>query len=307
MEIPAPIKELYRHWDMHTLPRNEPKSPAAVFDDLTLFYEISDFISERINIWQRRTNGHTPPYTEDTILAKYRFCNIFREFDRQTIDFHTLLNPMRADFELWLMNMFLCRMIARQETIANVGLLSFNAQENQEWYKRLIASPRPRYGNAYVFPVSTIQKSKFPTRELFLAKYLPSIIPDIAHEIMTWRNTCVHDGVHAILSRFGFHLHFLWTEALIDVAYQFPTYIDLFGQFPIGPGSAPTFRRINPAHEPSLLAQELAQISIHTNLTVEGKPLALSAENWEGIGCEFRKYTNLRSGFGRKRLYSSAP
>jgi hypothetical protein len=39
-------------------------------------------------------------------------------------------------------------------------------------------------------------------------------------------------------------------------------------------------------------------------LTYNHKPVYLSAENWEGIGCEFRKYTNLKNGTGRKKLYS---
>lgn len=38
-------------------------------------------------------------------------------------------------------------------------------------------------------------------------------------------------------------------------------------------------------------------------LTYKGSNVFLSAENWEGIGCEFRKYTNLINGNGRKRIY----
>jgi hypothetical protein len=33
-------------------------------------------------IWERRQRNEKPPYTEDYILTKYRFCNIYRELER---------------------------------------------------------------------------------------------------------------------------------------------------------------------------------------------------------------------------------
>ncbi len=291
MEIPDNIKNLYRHWDLHAAPRETKSFPIS---DHILW-----FINERNKIWQKKVTGEKPPYTDDPILSTYRFCNIFREFDRQTIEFHTLLNPLRDDFPLWLLNMFYCRMVARTETVKFTGPLSFD----QNIYERLIASPRPRYGTPYVFPVSVIQKSATPTREKFIAEYLPSVMQEMAAEISSWKSKNVHDGVEKILPLFKYNLKFLWTEVLIDVAYQFPEYIDLFGRFPIGPGSLPTMKRIHATMDPTLIVTELAQLSFDTGITVNGKPLRLSAENWEGIGCEYRKYTNLKAGSGRKRIY----
>ncbi len=56
--------------------------------------------------------------------------------------------------------------------------------------------------------------------------------------------------------------------------------------------------------DPSILVAELAMIPLDTGLTVNGEKLFLSAENWEEVGCEFRKYTNLKQGKGSKRIYS---
>lgn len=292
MEVPDNIKKLYRHWDIHTASRATKSFPIS---DHILW-----FINERNKIWQKKVSGEQPPYTDDSIISIYRFCNIFREFDRQTIEFHTLLNPLREDFPLWLLNMFYCRMIARTETIRSVGLLSFD----QNIYERLVNSPRPRFGTPYVFPISAIQKSATPTREKFIAEYLPSIMGEIAAEMRTWKSKNVYDGVENILPLFKYNLRFLWTEVLIDVAYQFPQYVDLFGRFPIGPGSLPTMKKIDEKMDPTILVTELAQLPFDTGITVDGKPLHLSAENWEGIGCEYRKYTNLKAGVGRKRIYA---
>lgn len=265
--------------------------------------EVCNFAHERIEIWKKKASGSSAPYTSDPILLKYRFCNVFREFDRQTIEIHTILNPLRDDFALWLLNMFYCRMVARPETVEHVGLLSFDPIQNRDLYDRLMMSSRPRYGTPYVFPVSTIMKSATPNRERFICEYLPSIMESIVCEIESWESMNVVDGVKKILSMFGFNLEFLWTEVLIDVAYQFPDRIDLFDRFPIGPGSMPTMKMVDAKSEPVDVAVRLTSIPFDAGITIDGASLRLSAENWEGIGCEFRKYTNLKNGTGRRRLY----
>lgn len=298
MELPAELKKIYRHWKYHVSTKNRPEPEGEIPP------EISWFVNERLTIWKRKTRLERPPFTADPTLQKYRFCNTFRELDRQTIEFHSLLEPIRNDFPLWLLNMFYCRMIARPETVRAVGLLSFDGKERALFYERLMNLPRPRYGTPYVFPISAIQKSATPTRELFLAEGLPARLPALAAEIGTWHRRSVFDGVNRLLPLFGFHLSFLWTEVLIDVAYQFPEHVDLFGRFPVGPGARPTFQKLNRSgRDHSLFVEQLAAAKIPTDLTFEGQPLVLSAENWEGIGCEFRKYDNLRHGHGRKRLY----
>lgn len=147
-------------------------------------------------------------------------------------------------------------------------------------------------------------RSATPTRELFLTRHLPSVMGKIADTIRSWDHASVYDGVREILPLFGFNHSFLWTEVLIDTAYRYPEHVDLYGAFPIGPGSSPTMKRIKSELEPHELAKRLSLLALPTGVTYEGIPLQLSSENWEGIGCEFRKYTNLRNGGGRKRLFT---
>jgi hypothetical protein len=297
MELPQGIKTLYKHWPLHTT------SPKSQRQKEIVPQEILSFVKERVNIWERKIAGNPPPLTSDPILAKYRFCNILRELDKQTIYFHTLLNPLRSNPPLWILNMFYCRMIARPETIASTGLLSFDKKANKKVYELLINHARPKFGTPYVFPVSVIQKSPTPTRELFLTKHLPIAAEPIATEIQSWYKKSVYDGLQKILPIFGYNLKFLWTEVLIDAAYQFPEKINLFDRFPIGPGALPTFKKLDPIKDPSLLAQSLGMSNTTVDITYEGSPIKLSAENWEGIACEYRKYSNLKKGKGRKRIY----
>lgn len=306
MELPHHIRHLYRHWEKHAGASAQGAAIAdlrSVIADDALRAGIEAFVRERLVIWEKKIAGQPAPYTGDPILSAYRFCNVFRELDRQTIEFHEMLNPLRGDFSLWLLNMFYCRMVARPETVRAVGLLSFDAAENEALTARLATLARPRYGTPYVFPVSAIMGGPTPTRELFIGRHLPKVMRVVAAEIEQWKDMPVSDGIERVLPLFGYNLRFLWTEVLIDTAYQFPERIDLFGRFPVGPGALPTMRRIDRDADPSLLAARLAEARFDTGLAVDGVPLRLSAENWEGIGCEFRKYTNLGHGRGRKRLY----
>ncbi|HEX8591601.1 MAG TPA: nucleotide kinase domain-containing protein [Candidatus Paceibacterota bacterium] len=302
MELPSNLKRLYRHWPLQVC-REEGAPLETVIHQKDLREHISWFVRERLSIWEKKTAERAPPYTKDKVLANYRFCNVFREFDRQTIAFHTLLNPLRDDFPCWLLNMFYCRMVARPETVEVAGLLSFDEVENVRVYERLMTVPRPRYGTPYVFPVSVILKSTTPTRELFLTRRLSALMPAVSRLIQEWKGKPVYEGIEEILPLFGFNLRFLWTEVLIDVAYQFPDRVDLFKRFPVGPGALPTFGKIDSGKDPSELAALLGATNFSTRLTYDQKPLCLSAENWEGIGCEYRKYTNLLIGKGRRRVY----
>jgi hypothetical protein len=255
-------------------------------------------------MWERKVRNESGPSSLDTILAERRFCNVYRELDRQTIEFHTLLSPLRSDMSLWLLNMFYCRVVARPDTIRHTGLLSFDRKHNAKVRRKLLNAPHPRYGVPYVFPISVIQRSAWPTREDFVSKYLPAVMPTVAAEIASWNKMNVYDGVSKVLNVFPFPFYFHWTEVLIDAAYQYPDFLDLFGRFPVGPGALSTVQRIAPRNDPSYVVERLTGIPLDTGLTYNGALIPLSAENWEGICCEFRKYTNLQSGGGRKRRYT---
>ncbi len=307
MEIPDDIKKIYKHWKYHTKNKTKTKKSKSknnLFSDPALEKHIKWFIKERINIWKNKINNKKIPYTKDLVFQKYRFCNIFREFDKQTLEFHRILNPHRKDFSIWLLNMFYFRMVANIDTINKLGLLDFDLKNNKTFYKNIINLPSPKFGVPYVFPISVLLRSKYPTRELFISHFLPKIMVKVAEEIKGFKSISVCEAMAQIIPIFGYNLNFLWNEVLIDVAYQYPNYIDLYKDFPVGPGSIPTLKKINDNIDPEKLVSLLSDLDIKTDLFFEGKELKLSAENWEGIGCEYRKYTNLKNGSGRKRLFS---
>jgi len=173
MELPNYIKSLYNHWDKHTKIRSRTEKIPI---NQLVFDQMVSFTNERLSIYKKKTKGLTLPYTQDPILSQYRFCNIYRELDRQTIEFHTLLKPLESNFSLWLLNMLFCRSVCKPETIKKVGLLSFDENNNKRVYENLFKLPSPKYGNAYVFPISLIQKN---VRKLMLDLYLITFLKSI--------------------------------------------------------------------------------------------------------------------------------
>lgn len=300
MELPSELKDLYKHWDLHT--QFVPQS-AELSVNQEVLSEIEVFVAERMRIWEKKTSGQPQPFTNDQVLAKYRFCNIYRELDRQTIEIHQLLQPLQSDFPVWLLNILFCRLICNIETVKKVGLLSLDGDNNLEVFHNLKSLRSPKYGTAYVFPISAIMRSLYPTREEFFCLYLPTIAEKIAAIINTFDRISVVGALELILPPFKFNLRFHWTEVLIDVAYQFPERINLFKEFPIGPGSLPTMKSLS-STDPVQTCADLTSLG-QGYLTYQDKKIYLSAENWEGIGCEFRKYTNLLLGTGRRRKYTA--
>lgn len=302
-EIPTALVKLYAHWDKHA----NYKIDITTNDfDQQIYSEIIEFVNERMEIFAQKDSRKPPPWSRDPIFMQYRFCNIYRELDRQTIFFHKLLKPYKNDLAYWLLNMMFCRYICDPKTITKVGLIGFDRSRNQTVYEKLNQLASPKYGVAYIFPISSIQKTQFDTREKFFCFYLPAVASQIAGEIEMFKDISVIDALDRLIPIFKFNHRFHLTEVLIDLAYQYPAKIDLFKGFPIGPGSIPTMKRL----DSSMVPEDVVIDLVHSKpkdlsyLTLKGNQIPLSAENWEGIGCEFRKYSNLREGRGRKRKYS---
>ena len=213
----------------------------------------------------------------------------------------------RVNFPLWLLNVAFHRLVSNPTTVNKVGKLSFDEKHNKNVYNNLRELSKPKYGNAYVFPISAIQNSEYETREKFFCFYLPKVIPLLASKIEKFENKTVNEALDILLPIFGYKFKFHWTEILIDVAYQFPNRIDLFRDFYVGPGALPTAKQIDPSKNPAEVVDTCVGTILEDSpyLTFNGRPVNLSAGKREGIFCEYRKYRNLKSGKGRIRRFNA--
>lgn len=303
MEIPDNLKLLYKHWKKHAEHKIKRSNETCDVETEKL-EKIAAFANERMLIWERKQKNLSK-LTSNPILSKFRFCNIYRELDKQTIQTHELLKPLEKDLELWFLNLLFSRMVCNPTTVKRAGFLSLEHKTNLTVYENLKRLPSPKYGTAYVFPISAILAMGFSDRESFFCNHLPEIVKKAVFKLNSLKEASVIEALTILLPTLKVNLKFHLTECLIDFAYQFPDKIDLFKDFPIGPGALPTLKWLNHQLDPTLLNESLTylELSNFPYLSYNGNKVPLSSENWEGIFCEFRKYTNLSNGTGRRRLF----
>lgn len=306
MNIPTEIGELYKHWPKHVRISKTIIQTTNNGLDVDVYRGMLTLINERMLIWQKKTQSQEKPYTSDEILNKFKFCNVYRELDRQSLEIYSLNKKHENNFPLWLLNVAMARFICRTKTIQQIGPLSFSTKNNLEVKKKLLDLAKPKYGNAYVFPVSILRTINCRDREEFISEYLPENIPKVAKLIKSFDDESVDEVLLKVTKEFGANFKFHWTEILIDVAYQFPNLINLYKKFPIGPGAKETMAKLSSETSPEKTCLKLISSKYNTNnlLELERNKILLSTENWEGVGCEYRKYTNLKNKKGRKRYYS---
>lgn len=82
--------------------------------------EIAEFMRKRHQIYLDRKAGKPGPWTEDPVLANFRFCNVFRELDTVTIWIEREIRQRYADHpHLWFM-LAIARYINWDPTLAEL-------------------------------------------------------------------------------------------------------------------------------------------------------------------------------------------
>ena len=291
---------IYRHWSKYTQ-KNILQKKNSDFDQ-DLLNNFWEYAKKRMEIWHKKNAGIEWPRTDDVILRTYRFCNAYRELDKQTIYIHKKLAYLRDNFPLRLCNLMMFRFMAKIETFEHLGIYDWDKKEYEE---KLRSLPSPKFWDAYLFPPQVPQTLWYHDRYDFICQYLPKISWELAGLIETFEDLSVSDALSLVLKKLNIWLKFHFTEILIDVAYQYPDLINLNGQFWVWPGSRPTMKRFDAKKIP----EEVCLLLIKTQpkdfpyLEIDGKKMPITAEWIEWLWCEFRKYSNLKLWGGKKRLY----
>ncbi len=285
-----------------------------------------------MEIWHQKNAGLDWPRTDDTILQTYKFCNAYRELDKQTIYIHKKLAHLRDNFPLRLCNLMMFRFMAKIETFEQLGIYDYrmssppcreagaeiqtgfppqqakrecHTEISTQYEDKLRALPSPKFGDAYLFPPQVPQTLGYHDRYDFICQYLPKISGELAELIETFEDLSVSDALSLVLQKLNIWLKFHFTEILIDVAYQYPELINLNGKFWVWPGSRPTMKRFDAKKVPEDVCLLLIQTQPNNfpYLEIDGKQMPITAEWIEWLWCEFRKYSNLKLWGGKKRVY----
>lgn len=197
---------IYSHRsDYQSLPKSNQFSYIELNKDIVdQFWE---YARERMSIWYKKGNNEAKPRTQDPILAKYRFCNVYRELDIQTIFIHTTLAWIKDNLKLRFLNLIIFRCIESIETFAMVW--PHDGIHGDDRYHKITTTARPRFGTAYIFPPQIPKKYGYTTREQWLAYFIPSIIDKLIEEIQTWSKMWVIEWVAKLIPIFGANLNFI--------------------------------------------------------------------------------------------------
>lgn len=312
IEITQELKSIYRHWSKYTTlptPQNDFSGIQINPDYEDLFWQ---FANERMSIWNRKVLENEPrPWTNDPLLQKFIFINVWRELDKQTLHFHKKYAHLRDDFDLWLLNMFAARIFRKIETVEMVGILTpENMEEKHAMCLKAQENGTVLWGSAYKLPSREFNKAfGSGAYDFIVFKAIPILISRISPVIKAYKNKGIQEATEELNKIAGGSFSFIWAELLMDIGYQYPELVDQRKNFYVGPGAAPSVKSLCKKEKNihaiiDYLVSKQEQ-RFHNYLTFEGNRVYLTQADVEGLCCEVRKYYNLMTdpNGSRKRLF----
>lgn len=292
---------VFKHWHKHQIdPRNGDRSGLVPLDS-KMEQDFWDFVALRMSVFNTKETGAEFPWTSDVIMSKHKFCNVYRELDKTSIDLHEMVQPVLNDFKLTLLNFAYMRWVGLSDTVKYIGLIDFSEERLNEAWQDILEIKKVKYTSAYNPAMSGILNAGCKTREEFTFSFLPKKIPAIADKLAKLNEASLEKACTDLGSLFGFNARFMAMEIFMDMAYQFPDIIDENKPVFIGRGAVPSVKAIGNGHKPEDVLYTLYKtqpIESIDPFKVNDKPVFISIANLENNCCEFRKYQNLKNGTG---------
>lgn len=261
------------------------------------------FISERYAVLQRRKQGLPKPWTQDSILQNYRFCNVYREDDTVTqwIKAHWR-DTYTNDKDVWFA-MAVARFVNWPDSLAEVGY-------PVPWD----AATRRHFVNA--LELRQAVKEKVFTGAYVIHAVKGSKIRHVADDILTplWdRRNYVCEAATSCaqlqkrLEEFNGVGSFMAGQIVCDTKYTrlLDTALDWWEFAVEGPGSKRGLNRVmgrsvnqNWKKDEWFVTLSGLRAAILPMIHAAGMP-PLSAQDLQNCLCEFSKYEKARLGEGR--------
>lgn len=286
------------------------------------------FIYERQNIFMKRQHDLLP-WTKDKILSTYKFCNVYRQLDKCTIYLMKELNSGNYDIK---QKLFLIILFRRFNQIGFFKMMRpalkprFDAELAIEILDNAKDSGEKIFNDAYTICQVPFDRTYRKTEkhvqiilameEFYRKKRVDLLLPNNQplYAELFFKNLKANS--HAVGS-------FLAYQIMQDLDYLMP--IPRMGDFTfVGPGAMPALARIFEVSkfDKSFSAETACRMLANKQDYFWDLLNKKTGNNWKEIRipkfdndenlsihniqsclCEFRKYTNLSNGKGRKRYY----
>ena len=280
--------------------------------------EFFDFIYNRQLIWYKRfVLKQKPPWTDDSILNKFKIINMYRELDKCTKYILEKLKGIKSR-EILFQNIVFYRFFNRVNLYEELEIEQKNlakeikSDELIKRFREIKNSGRPIFNDAYLISSNGKEKEKF----LEIIKEISSVdFKELIKEIDNSKNP---EESFKIIQKINLVGPFLACEIWTDL-----TYFNFFKQgwddndfVNIGPGAKWGLEIMYGNLSKKGLSEKLNHLYKIQGEFLENegwKKIAykeafsnypfLSITNIEGALCEFRKYKRLGQGKGKRRYY----
>lgn len=260
------------------------------------------FIYERYKIALKKRAGKPKPWTDDKILQQYRFCNVFREWDKVTVWIaENWRDNHKAEPDLWFA-MCVARFVNWPDSLEKIGFpIPWDPAKFRQALRSRAEANEKVFTGAYIIPANGPK------------------ISYVANEILSpvWaRRNDIRPVMGDSLDRFFIKLHafkgfgtFMTAQVIADLKYVEPlkSASDWFGWAASGPGSRRGLNRVmgyskHQRWNEDKWRAELTQLRHSINpLVSQAEMPVLHAQDLQNCLCEFDKYERVRLGEGRPR------
>ena len=266
-----------------------------------------DFMNERQRIYLAKESGKMPPpYTDDSILQKYFFCNVFREQDKTTVWIRENWRERKAPPDIMIFNMVVARFFNYIPTLKIIGwTIDWPKQRAKDIEEELIDYQKEGqkiFNDAYLIAGTDLKgKNKITgvcerLDDCWKNKsFMPAAINDRRTLEWAWENIQRLPGIGP----------FIAYEIVTDLRHTpiLENAPDIMTWANPGPGAKRGLQRIysieaigNREHQIQMMRRLLEDSPKYTKLKLEMRDI-------EHVCCEYDKYLRIQDGQGMSRRY----
>lgn len=267
------------------------------------------WIKEREQIRVRKDRGDAHPWTDDAILATYRFCNVRREDDRGTVWIRQNIRERYANHpHLWIM-LCIARQINWPDTLAElIAAGAWPGSDNFDPCPAITRELNARksrgekvYTGAYMISAPS---TKGADKQSYIAETVIGALWNRREIFAKWSGATLQ-RTHELITRSNGWGQFMAYQAVVDMRFTalLQDAPDVRTWAAAGPG---TIRGLNRLHGRAVdysLSQGQALTEMRTIYkTVEAETaVAMDFSDVPNILCETDKYLRVKNGEGKPR------
>ncbi len=274
------------------------------------------WVRERDSVRRKKEAGLLPPWTEDGVLAKFRFTNVRRRDDRVSRWLRKYVltqdNLENAGIDSFLMFTALCRWINWPPTIAEVMRVGLWPQETPDW--KSIAELMEERGKtdkvwtgAYMVKAAREWKGR-PKPQFVISEPIMIGVGKALDQIKLALTLNLKSAVWGVLVTQKYWGPFMAGQAVDDLTWT-PLLADAGDHFtwaPQGPGSLRGFNRLKglPLKTRYSMEEWCETLQLWRSMVISelGKEFAdITLMDLQNCLCETDKYLRVKNGEGRPR------